>query len=996
MRDLIIISVVGAILTLLGIVNDWTEPFVIFLYKRPNAIYNYIMVSMFFTSVLFLLYAFRRNKENRLIIQQQYQTEAHLQKTQEHLNVLLASTSNIVFNTIASGEYDILYLSDNVTAILGYSKDEYKERYWWRHNLHPDDAAGVNWQLSKLFLHGTASFDYRFKHKNGNWIWMNTDCKIMCDANGKPAEVVGTWRNITAEKIKQEAIRINNERFEFAYKATKDILYDWNLTTNGRWFSEQLFRSYGYDKANTNTTIDWWSSRVHADDYDETIDSITTAIKGKQDTWVKEYRFRRADGTYANVFDRGIMVYSEQRIPLRMVGSMADISVLKETEAELRIAKEKAEESVRFKSEFLANMSHEIRTPLNGIIGMTELTLDTNIDSQQKRYLENIKTSSETLLSLINDILDFSKINAGKLALAPVNFALRDEISKSLQVLGLKASSKNLEFIFQLKPDVPDLFFGDILRLQQIIVNLTGNAIKFTDHGEVIVKVELHSKDKEGVVLLISVSDTGIGIAADKLGSVFHEFSQADSSTTRRYGGTGLGLAITKKLVDMLGGEIWAESEVNRGSIFRFTVPLQTQLGERPRLIEHPQMEGTRVLIAEENQAGRAYIEEMITQFRMSPVAVGSGEEAIVALKRAVNEHNPYLLVLLSLSLSKKLDGFDVIEQIKSDAVLKDTSIIVISRSYKASDREQCEQLGISHFFTKPFSPSDLFDGICNALLLQRLMPKAVLSDENKAAAPVVSAGSRLKVLLAEDNQINQEVAYNMLIKGGNQVTIASNGKEAVDAMLKEDFDVVFMDVQMPLMNGYEATEKIRNIESCTGRHTPIIGLTANAMVGDKDKCLQAGMDDYVSKPMRKDDIVKAIQRVTGCENQVGKMREVKETKARPLINAEAMLERLDGDHAVFEGFMKAFATQANLSYQMLVDAVNRRHAGDIIFTAHNLRGLVLNVEMYKVADITIKMEEMVHENKLDGLPLYVDTIENELADALSLLNCTALSNEYC
>ncbi|MCW3082482.1 response regulator [Segetibacter sp.] len=993
-RDFIVIMIACFTLTILGVLSDLTDTVVNFLYVRRKSIYDDILVSAFFTGVLFLFYVIRRNREKKQIIECQNETEKSLQKTQDNLNVSLGSTSNIFFNTLAFGDFDMLYLSENETNILGYTKEECQMKKWWRNNIHPDDYENVNLQLSKIFLNKAASFDYRFKHKTGEWVWMNSDCKLICGEDGKPKEIAGSWRRVTDVKTKTELIRVDNERFKLAYKATKDTIYDWDLLSNHVWFSDEMFRSYGYDESSTDTKIDWWSAKLDHKDYNRIMASIKDAIEPKQQTWVGEYCFLRADGSYANVFDRGVIVYSNEGAPLRMIGSMTDITVLKQTEAELRIAKERAEESVRCKSEFLANMSHEIRTPLNGIIGMTELTLDSNIDVQQKRYLENIKTSSETLLSLINDILDFSKIDAGKLELSPVKFSLRTEILKSLQVLGFKASSKKLEFIFQLKPDVPDLFFGDVLRLNQIVVNLVGNAIKFTENGEVIVRVQLKARNEEQAMLLISVSDTGIGISKNKLQSIFHEFCQGDGSTTRKYGGTGLGLAITKKLVDLFGGEIWVESEIGKGTIFQFTVPIALQkVVENRGLTQYPQLDGTKVLIVEENRAGRKSSEELIRQFGMTPTAVASGEDAIIELKAAKLQKSPYQLVLLGLSLAGKMDGFDVAEKIKNDGALKSTEIIVVSRSYKASDRELCAQIGIKYFFTKPYNPFDLLDSICNIVLWQNLIQKTSAVAEAPNQTSSISTHTTLKVLLAEDNQISQEVAYHMLVKSGNQVVIANNGKEAVNAMMQEEFDLVFMDVQMPVMNGYEATEKIRQIEKATGRHTPIIGLTANAMVGDKEKCLATGMDDYVSKPMRKDDIIKAIERVIGIGKSVVEKIEVEEARERPLINPAAMLERLGGDKEIFDGFIEAFTEQVSVSSQLLADAVNRKSAADILFTAHSLRGLVLNLDIYRVVDITLKMEMLVHENKLEELPAYVAAIESELANALDPSNSNGLFN---
>ncbi|MGI8636594.1 MAG: ATP-binding protein, partial [Segetibacter sp.] len=444
--------------------------------------------------------------------------------------------------------------------------------------------------------------------------------------------------------------------------------------------------------------------------------------------------------------------------------SMSDISILKQTERELRDAKDKAEESVRFKSEFLANMSHEIRTPISGVIGMTELALETNTTPQQKRYLQNIQSSSETLLSLINDILDFSKIDAGKLNLSPVNFSLRDEMPKALQALSLKASMKKLEFIFSLDQNVPDLFFSDVLRLQQVIVNLAGNAIKFTERGEVAVKCKLKSANKDEAVLLFSVSDSGIGIPADKLSAIFNEFTQADGSMSRRYGGTGLGLAICRSLVQMMDGTIWAESEEGRGSTFYFTVCMQLQdKKNKPRFIQNASLDGKKVLVVEDNKSTREHTLRVINQFRMRGSGVSTGEGAIVELNNATEQKDPYSLVLLDISFAGQMDGFDVALEIQKAPSLKSTPIIVISMSQKASDRERFGQLGISNFFSKPFRQSDLLNTIQTMLLPSNpnFMQQNNLINEMRVTTSVSSTS--LKFLLAEDNIINQEVAFIML-----------------------------------------------------------------------------------------------------------------------------------------------------------------------------------------------------------------------------------------
>ncbi|MBW1734169.1 MAG: response regulator [Deltaproteobacteria bacterium] len=528
------------------------------------------------------------------------------------------------------------------------------------------------------------------------------------------------------------------------------------------------------------------------------------------------------------------------------------IREVKATQKEVALAKEAAEKANQAKSLFLASMSHDIRTPMNGIIGMTDLCLDTELTDEQREYLGMVKSSADSLLSLLNDILDFSKIESGMLELEEIGFNLNSAVEDTVKSLAYMAHNKGLELACRIHRDVPVALVGDPGRLRQVIVNLVGNALKFTEKGEVVVEVRLLEEADDHVFLHFLVRDTGIGISRDRQEKIFEAFSQADESTTRKYGGTGLGLSISSRLVSMMGGKIWVESEPGEGSTFQFTARFGLQEAPLSSGKEKlSDLKGMPVLVIDDNATNGEILREILLGWDMEPT-IASGKDALRVVTGAARSGKPFSLVLLDAQASKK-GGFEIASEIKKRPEWAAPIIMITSSVGIRGDAEKSRKLGIAAYLTKPIRHSDLLDAILTGYGKGDLVTKHSVREKR----------ARLRILLAEDNMVNQRLTVKLLTKMGYQVEVAGNGKEAVAAFERETFDLILMDVQMPEMDGFEATALIREKEKKTGGHIPIIAMTAHAMKGDRERCLDAGMDEYVSKPIRPQAVVDAIEAVT-------------------------------------------------------------------------------------------------------------------------------------
>ncbi len=691
---------------------------------------------------------------------------------------------------------------------------------------------------------------------DGHATWAITTKMPLYADSGEIAGTFGISRDITEQKLAQEALRTSETRFRTLFDSSRDAIM---MVLPERGFisgNPAAVALYGCRSEEEFTSL---TPADLSPEYQP--DQMLSSAKAKQMMDIAlqqgshffEWTHKRQDGRefMASV----LLTRMELEGRTMLQATVRDITAEKRSAEALRAAKEAAEAANRAKSTFLANMSHEIRTPMNAIIGMTELVLDTTLSPHQREFLATVKDSGEALLAVINDVLDFSRIEAGRLVLERIPFELREVVGDTMRSLGLRAHRQGLELACHIHPDVPRFVTGDPSRIRQILVNLVGNSLKFTEQGEVVLDVEMQARDEEQVTLHFSVRDTGIGIPEEKQNTVFQAFEQVDGTLTRRHGGSGLGLAICSRLLEQMGGRIWLDSRVGEGSTFHFAAPFHVVQGE-PGTIRRADLTSVRdlrILVVDDNATNRHILQEMLASWGMLPTIASGAREGLERLREAQRTGRPFRVVLSDAHMPE-MDGFMLAEQIRQDPEIARAAIIMLTSGDRPEDATQCEERGIAAYLLKPVKQSELFDAMVRTLDLTTAgeAPAVVTSPHGGVPA-------HLRILLAEDSLVNQKLAVALLERQGHTVTVARNGRDAVAAMESQTFDLVLMDVQMPEMDGLEATTTIRVREKQSGGHIPIIAMTAHALKGDRELCLAAGMDDYLSKPIRTEELFKKL-----------------------------------------------------------------------------------------------------------------------------------------
>ncbi len=780
----------------------------------------------------------------------------------------------------------------------------------------------------------------------------------------QPGHLAVNFNDITENKEAEKALKESEEKFRSITIAAQDGIIIMDNRGNISYWNEAAEKIFGYKEEeiigkNLHHTL---APEYYKKDFSGAIEKWKDTGLGNVTGKLVELKALRKDGKEIEIE----LSLSSVKLGNKWhaIGIVRDITEKTRVQKELKKARDEAEEASIAKSQFLANMSHEIRTPMNGIIGMTDLLLDTELTDTQREFALTVEKSADSLLSLINDILDFSKIESGKLELEILEFDLRAVVEDVVDLLALKASEKKLAFGYLMYSNVPEMLWGDPGRLRQILINLTGNAIKFTEKGEVLISIKLEEDNAPRVKIRFSISDTGIGIPEELIKNLFQSFSQVDSSITRKYGGTGLGLAISKYLSEMMDGEIGVESIPGKGSTFWFTAGFKKQSGERPPTIKIEDIKGTKILIVDDNKTNRFVLSQQLRLFECDCAEAEHGTIALKILNEAAEKNNPFNIAIIDMQMPE-IDGIMLGKLIKKNEKIGETILIMLSSLGHTEDAIAMKDTGFSAYLTKPVKQGQLYRCLMEAMGRKPARThvtaspmKSIISDEIK---------QKTRILLAEDNITNQKVALKILEKIGFRASAVATGKEVLEAIEKFPYDLILMDVQMPEMDGLTATSTIRDKEKGMNRHIPIIAMTAHAMKGDRERCIAAGMDDYMQKPVQPKELLRIIELFLYKEEKASPYKpDCSEIKGNEIYDRETFMKRIEGDREFEKEIIEMILRDIPDNIEELSKSIDKGNISHIAHLAHTIKGLAANIHANLLKEATYDFEYLCKSGEIN------------------------------